>query len=63
MTVPTKDKIRQENPSLHTVLAVGYDDDAQLITILNSWGRSFGNIGYFYVLYEYILNKNELLTF
>ena len=45
MPMRTKDEIRLENPTLHAVLAVGYDDDAQRITILNSWGSSFGNDG------------------
>ena len=63
MSVPTKDEIRQEEPSLHAVLAVGYDDDAQLITVLNSWGRRFGDDGYFYMPYEYILNKKRAFDF
>ena len=36
MPMPTKDEIRLENLSLHADLALGYDD-AQRITILNSW--------------------------
>ena len=63
MPVPTEDEIRQEDPSLHTVLAVGYDDDTQCITILNSWGSHFGNDGYFYMPYEYILNKKRAFDF
>ena len=63
MPVPTDDEIRQEKPLLHTVLAVGYDDDTQRITILNSWGRSFGNDGYFYMPYEYILNNKRAFDF
>ena len=35
--LPTEDEIQLENPSLHAVLAVAYDDDSQRIAILNSW--------------------------
>ena len=63
MPFPTEDEIRQEKPSLHAALAVGYDDGTQRITILNSWGRSFGNDGYFYMPYEYILNNKRVYDF
>ena len=63
MPVPTKDETKLEKPNVHSVLAVGYDDDAQLITALNSWGRRFGNDGYFYMPYEYILNKKRAFDF
>ena len=63
MLMPTEDEIRMENPSLHAVLAVGYDDVAQCITILNSWGSSFGKDGYFYMPYDYILNQQRAYDF
>ena len=47
--MPNKRENRLENPTLHAVLVVGFDDDAQCITILNSWGNSFGNDGYLYM--------------
>ena len=62
MPMPTKDEILLENPTLHADLALGYDD-AQRITILNSWGRSFGNDEYFQMPYEYILNKTRAYFF
>ena len=62
MPMPTKDEIQLENPSFHADLALGYDD-AQRITFLNSWERSFGNDGYFYMHYEYILNKTRAYDF
>ena len=57
--LPTEDEIQLENPSLHAVLVVAYDDDSQRITILNSWGSSFGMEGYFFMHYDYILNKQR----
>ena len=60
MPLPTEDEIQLENPSLHAVFAVAYDDDSQLITILNSWGSSFGMEGYFFMHYDTILNKQQV---
>jgi len=42
----------------HAVVGVGYDDDKQMIKVRNSWGKDWGQKGYFYLPYEYIGNKN-----
>ena len=47
----------------HAVLAVGYDDTKQLITVLNSWGKAFGDNGYFYMPYKYILDDERTFDF
>ena len=36
---------------IHSVLAVGYDDETQLVCVANSWGDRFGERGYGYVRY------------
>ena len=61
--MPIEDEIQLENPSLHALLAVAYDDDSQRITILNSWSCSFSMEGYFFIYYEYILNKQRTFDF
>lgn len=38
----------------HAVMAVGYDDDKQVVIVRNSWGKSWGDKGYFYMPYEFI---------
>ena len=63
MPMPTENEILLESPSLHAVLAVGYDDNTRCITILNSWGSSFGDNGYFYMPYDYILNTGRAYDF
>lgn len=40
----------------HAVLAVGYDDERQIIIVRNSWGVNWGDKGYFYMPYSYITN-------
>jgi C1A family cysteine protease len=42
----------------HAVLAVGYDDKMQRFIVRNSWGRSWGQKGYFTMPYSYLLTDN-----
>jgi C1A family cysteine protease len=42
----------------HAVLAVGYDDGTQRFIVRNSWGRSWGQKGYFTMPYAYLLTEN-----
>ena len=55
MTLPNKnDKLLGG----HAVLAVGYNDSLNLIIVRNSWGTDWGDKGYFYMPYDYIINKD-----
>lgn len=38
----------------HAVVAVGYDDATKLIIVQNSWGRGWGDKGFFYMPYDFI---------
>ena len=42
----------------HAVLAVGYDDGDRLFICRNSWGADWGDAGYFYMPYAYLLDNN-----
>lgn len=42
----------------HAVLCVGYDDKAQRFTVRNSWGKAWGQKGYFTMPYAYLLDAN-----
>jgi C1A family cysteine protease len=42
----------------HCVLIVGYDDSKQAFLVRNSWGTQWGQNGYFWASYSYILNPN-----
>jgi C1A family cysteine protease len=42
----------------HAVLAVGYDEDDAVFICRNSWGPDWGDAGYFYMPYAYLLDDN-----
>lgn len=43
----------------HAVMAVGYDDTKQVFIVRNSWGKGWGDKGYFYMPYAYITDTNR----
>jgi C1A family cysteine protease len=42
----------------HAVLLCGYDDNTEQFLVRNSWGKEWGNDGYFYMPYSYLLSSN-----
>ena len=42
----------------HAITVVGYDSKKQLFKCANSWGTSWGQQGYFYLPYAYLLNHS-----
>ena len=40
----------------HAVCAVGYDDKTRMVKFRNSWGKGWGENGYGYLPYEYIID-------
>jgi len=47
----------------HAVLAVGYDNAKNCLIVRNSWGEGWGDKGYFYLPYEYIITPNLAADF
>lgn len=41
----------------HAVMIVGYDDAEKMFIVRNSWGEQWGDKGYFYMPYEYVLHR------
>ncbi|MEZ4335121.1 MAG: C1 family peptidase [Sandaracinaceae bacterium] len=41
----------------HALLAVGYDDRRRVFVVRNSWGADWGDRGYVYMPYDYVLNR------
>ena len=60
MKMPSRD---EECLGGHAVVAVGYDDKAKMVIVRNSWGRSWGQKGYFLMPYDFISNKDEAEDF
>lgn len=47
----------------HAVVGVGFDDDKKVFIVRNSWGDSWGDKGYFYMPYDFILNADNASDF
>ncbi len=42
----------------HAILLIGYDDKTNVFKFQNSWGIKWGDKGYGYIPYDYVLNNN-----
>jgi len=47
----------------HAVLAVGFDDEDQRFIVRNSWGEEWGDAGYFYLPYSYMIDDDLATDF
>ena len=47
----------------HCVTVIGYDDIKKVFKCANSWGKNWGDKGYFYLPYNYIININLAFDF
>jgi C1A family cysteine protease len=47
----------------HAVLAVGYDDASQRFIVRNSWGKDWGDAGYFTMPYAYLTERGMSADF
>lgn len=48
----------EENLGGHAIVIVGYDDTKKLFKFRNSWGTSWGDKGYGYLPYAYVLSSD-----
>lgn len=56
--VPMPNYVKEEAEGGHAVTIVGYDDDKKVFIVRNSWGPNWGDAGYFYLPYDYVLDSN-----
>lgn len=53
------DALHKGEPAFHAVVAVGYDDRRQALRMINSWGRGWGDRGYFWLSYDMVRARLE----
>ena len=56
--VPMPDTKNEKLLGGHAIMTVMFDDDKKIIGCRNSWGVEWGDKGYFYLPYDFILNKD-----
>jgi C1A family cysteine protease len=54
-TPTTKEATREEHGG-HAMLCVGYSDKDEVFIVRNSWGEDWGDEGYCYISYKYMMN-------
>jgi len=57
ITMPNPASSNVATTGTHAVLITGYNDRTGHFLVRNSWGRDWGIDGYFYIPYEYLLEK------
>ncbi len=55
---PTTEEIKSSEYGNHAMVICGYSDDEHVFIVRNSWGKDFGDKGYCYIPYSYILDTN-----
>lgn len=54
---PSSTEAARGSHSSHAMLCVGYSDVDRVFIVRNSWGDRWGDNGYCYISYDYIMNK------
>jgi hypothetical protein len=54
--MPKASEASRGSHGLHAMLCVGYSEDDQVFIVRNSWGASWGDKGYCYMPYKYLMN-------
>jgi len=54
---PTPNEESREEHAGHAMVCVGYSDTDQVFIVRNSWGPEWGDAGYCYIPYRYIMNS------
>lgn len=56
--MPSDREASREDHGSHAMLAVGYSDKSRVFLVRNSWGTSWGDEGYCYMPYDYLLDED-----
>lgn len=60
--VPMPDTKLEQLLGGHAITMFGYDDSKKCFIVMNSWGVNWGDRGYFYLPYDYLVYMNDLWT-
>ena len=55
--VPSPKEASRESHGGHSMLCVGYSDPDKVFIVRNSWGPDWGDKGYCYIPYEYLMSE------
>jgi hypothetical protein len=55
---PSASEVSRDTHSGHAMLCVGYSDPDQVFIVRNSWGTDWGDKGYCYIPYRYMMNSD-----
>jgi len=55
---PTAREVSRESHSGHAMLCVGYSDTDRVFIVRNSWGDEWGDDGYCYIPYDYMMSED-----
>ena len=56
--MPKRSDNVRETHGWHAMLCVGYSDKDRMFTVRNSWGSEWGDRGYCYIPYDYVLHSD-----
>lgn len=56
--IPMPDTTKEQCLGGHAIILVGYQDDQKRFIFRNSWGETWGDKGYGYLPYDYVLSPN-----
>ena len=56
--VPVPDVEKEERCGGHAMTIVGYDDDKKAFLVANNWGSTWGDNGFCWFPYDYMLNDD-----
>ena len=57
VSLPNRQELHRDSHAGHAMLCVGYSDRDKVFIVRNSWGRKWGDRGYCYIPYSYIINE------
>ena len=56
--IPVPNVEREKHVGGQALLVVGYNDETERFIAMNSWGKEWGNEGYCFIPYSYVLDPN-----